>query len=88
MSIVPINKTFQKQQNRLVRATFKKAFINGVHTNSNTVDVYLAENPQTVLKNIPIAKSVDITTIIIGQKCRIDMFDETNTSDCVLAYVY
>lgn len=88
MSLVPVNETFKEQQKRLVRSTFKKGFINAIHSGSFTVDVYFAENTQTIIKNIPIAKSVDITTVIIGQKCRIDMFDETNPNDCVMAYVY
>lgn len=88
MSFTPTNKTFEKQQKKLVPATFKKAFINTIHFNSNTVDVYFAENPQTIIKNIPVARSVDIATVTVGQRCRIDMFDETNPYDCVLAYVY
>lgn len=88
MSFKPFNKTFEKQQRKLVPSTFKKAFINAIHVNSATVDVYFAENPQSIIKNIPIAKSVDLTTAFVGQRCRIDLFDETNPADCVLAYVY
>lgn len=88
MSLQPTNKIFKDQQKKLVRATFKKAFVNAINFGSNTVDVYLAENPQTIIRNIPIAKSVTIADVMVGQKCRIDMFDETNPGDCVLAYVF
>jgi hypothetical protein len=88
MSQTPVNQTFKQQQKRLVKSTFKKGFVNAIHSGSNTVDVSFAENPQTIIKNIPIAKSVSIASVIVGQRCRIDMFDETNPNDCVLAYVY
>ena len=39
MSQQPTNDTYKKQQARLVRATFKKAFISAVHANAKTVDV-------------------------------------------------
>ena len=88
MSLVPTNKTFDKQQKKLVRATFKKGFVNAIHSNTATVDVYFSENPQTIIKNIPVAKSVTIASVMIGQKCRIDIFDETNPNDMVMAYTY
>lgn len=88
MSIIPVNETFKRQQKKFVRASFKKAFINSVHISSHTVDVFYAENPQSIIKNIPVADSVDIANVIAGQKCRIDLFDETNPNDGVCAYTY
>jgi len=88
MSLQPGNDTFQKQQRKLVRATFKKAFISAVHVNSNTVDVSYAENPLTIVRNVPIARNVDVTLLSSGQRCRVDVFDETNPNDCVMAYTY
>jgi len=88
MSIQPSNQTFKKQQERLVRSTFKKGFINAVHISSNTVDVYYAENPQSIIKNIPVADTVTIANITVGKKCRVDLFDETNPNDCCLAYTF
>jgi hypothetical protein len=88
MSKQPINDTFKKQQGRLVRATFKKAFISAVHTNQNTVDVAFAENPLTIVRNVPVANTITIANLAAGQRCRIDIFDETNPTDMVLAYTY
>ena len=88
MSIVPLNDTWKQQQKKLVRSVFKKGLINTVHVSSRTVDVSYAENPQTVIKNIPIANTVDISKVAVGQRCRIDMFDETNPNDCVMSYTY
>ncbi len=88
MSKTPANSTFQMQQHRLVKSTFKKGFISAVHANSRTVDVSYAENPLTVVRNVPVANNVDITTVSPGQRCRIDVFDENNPSDCVMAFTY
>lgn len=88
MSKHATNETFQEQQRKLVRSTFKKGFISAIHMGSNTVDVSYAESPQTIVRNIPIANSVSISTVIVGQRCRVDLFDETNPQDSVLAYTY
>lgn len=88
MSTQPVNDTFRKQQKKLIRATFKKGFINSVNVSGKTVDVYYAENPQTIIRNIPVADTVNISAVIIGKRCRIDIFDETNPSDSVMAFTY
>lgn len=88
MSRVPFNDTYEKQQKRLVRATFKKGFINAVHVAARSVDVYFSENTQTVIRNIPVSTQIDMTTVIVGARCRIDVFDETNPSDMAMAYTY
>lgn len=88
MSTQPVNDTFRKQQKKLVRATFKKGFINAVNISGKTVDVYYAENPQSIIRNIPVADTVDITKVTIGKKCRVDLFDETNPQDSVMAFTY
>ena len=88
MSTIPANTTYKQQQARLVRSTFKKGFINAVHISSNTVDVYYAENPQSVIRNIPVADTVVIANLTVGKKCRVDLFDETNPNDCCLAYSF
>lgn len=88
MVLVPPNDTYRKQNDKLVRATFKKGFINAVYPNSRTVDVSYAENPLTAVRNIPVATNVDISLVQVGQRCRVDLFDETNPADCVMAYTY
>lgn len=88
MSKFPVNQTWKQQNKKLVKATFKKAFINAVHVSANTVDVYFAENPQTIVRNIRVASTVVIANVQPSQRCRIDVFDETNPSDMVMAYTY
>ncbi len=88
MSDKPFNDTFKRQQQRLVRATFKKAFIVAVHAASSTADVYFAENSQSVIKNIPLSSQITPSLVMVGDRCRVDVFDETNPSDMVIAYIY
>lgn len=88
MSRQPYNQIWKKQHAKLTPSTFKKAFINAVHVSSNTVDIYYASNPQSIIKNITVAHTVDITLIVPGQRCRIDIIDETNPNDIVCAYTY
>lgn len=88
MSQTQHNDLFKKQRDKLNRATFKKGFINAVNLNSTTADVYFAESNQTIVKNIPLASHIITDQIMIGDKCRVDVFDETNPNDMVIAYVY
>ena len=88
MSIVSINKTFVKQQKKLVKSSLKKGLINTVHSNSYTADISYAENPQTIIRNIPIAKNIILTTISVGQRCAVLIFDEINPNDCVITCIY
>lgn len=88
MSIVPSNDTWKKQQKHLVRSTFKKATVIAVNKSANTLDISFVENPQTVLRGIPLARCMPIADVMVGQRCRVDLFDETNPSDMVVAYSY
>ena len=88
MSPNPFNETFKKQNRSLIPATFKRAFITAVQSQNATADVYFAENPNTVIRSIPLAKHIVPSTIIIGQRCRVDLFDEKNSRDMVIAYVF
>jgi hypothetical protein len=85
---VPFNKIFKSQNNKLLPATFKKGVISAVHPSSWTADVYLVSNPQTILRGVPFASSVDVNSVMPGNRCRLDLFDETNPSDMVIAYTY
>lgn len=88
MSKIPFNDTFHKQQAKLVRATFKKAIITNVNTSSNTADVYFAQDPSTVIRSIPLASQIDVSQVMVGDRCRVDVFDESNPNDMVVAYIY
>lgn len=88
MAPKPFNQTFLNQNKKLIRASFKKAVISAVNISAFTADVYFAENPGVVIKSIPLASQIDPTKILIGDRCRVDVFDETNQRDMVIAYIY
>ena len=83
-----VNQTYKKQNQKLLPATFKKGVIIQAYQNNWTADVYIVGNNQTILKGVPLALSIDATILQAGMKCRLDLFDETNPSDMVVAYVY
>ena len=88
MSRNSVNQTWAKQNKKLVTATFKKGFISAVYLNSSTADVFFVENQQTVVKGIPLASHIIASQVMVGDKCRVDVFDEKNPSDMVVAYIY
>lgn len=88
MSKQSVNDIWKKQQGKLMRATFKKAVISNVNVSANTADVYFAENPTTTIRNIPLASHIKASLVSQGDKCRVDVFDETNPNDMVVAYLY
>lgn len=88
MSKHPINTTFLKQNNTLLPSQYKKAIITAVNAQNATVDVYYISNPQTTIHSIPLAKHIVPSTVQVGFRCRVDLFDEKNSRDCVIAYCY
>ena len=88
MSKHPINQTFLHQNKTLLQATFKKAVITAIQPQNNSVDVYFVENPNTIVRSIMLAAHIDLTKIAVGDKCRVDLFDEKNSLDMVVAYYY
>jgi len=89
MSITPtFNDLYKKQQKKLVPSSFKKGIISQVNPSAHTANIYFVDNSQNIIKNIPMAKSIDITTVKVGLRCRVDLFDESNPQDMVVAYLY
>lgn len=88
MPKVPFNETFKKQQKMFTPAAFKRATISSVNPNSRTANVYFSENPQTVVKNIPIANGIDVNNLVAGMQVRVDTYNETSTTSMVIAYVF
>ena len=76
------------QNDKLVRATFKKAIINALYPNTGTADVMFVQNQQTVVKGVPLASHIIPSLVMIGDRCRVDIFDEKNPNDMVVAYIY
>lgn len=79
---------FQKKQDRKIRAaTFKHGIISAVYLQSWSADVIIEGDIQTILKNVPMSSAVPYT-VQKGQLCRVDMFDESNPRDSIVAYTY
>lgn len=87
MSIQTANSIFKQQQGRLVKATHKRGTISSVNISSRTANVYFTENPQTVVRNVPVAAGIDINGVLPGMQCRVDTFDENTPNSMVVSYV-
>lgn len=88
MSKNAYNEIFKKQTSTLITSTFKKAVVSAVQAQNNTADVYFVDSPNTVIRSIPLASHIDATKVMVGDKCRVDLFDEKNSRDMVIAYCY
>ena len=84
----PARKQFEKAFGKTIPATFKKGIIAKLNTDLGTADVIIVGSNQTVLKNLPLSSAIDIYDIRLNDKCRVDMFDESNPQDSVVAYTY
>ncbi len=85
---VPLNHTFEKQQKQLIPKTFRKAYISAVNIFARTADIYFANNTNVIIRNVPVASNIFVTDAMVGQKCKVDIFDEINQRDMVIAYCY
>lgn len=84
----PYLKGVEKENKKVTPATFKRGLIVAVHNSSWSADVIVVGNNQTILKNIPLSSAINPNAIQAGDRCRIDMFDEVNQGDMVVAYTY
>ena len=82
------NKLFERDNKNLIPAFFKKAIISSINQQNLSASVYIVGNSQTIINNIPFSTSVDVSKVQVGDRCRVDCFDESNPSDMVIAYVY
>jgi len=85
---ININDLIKQIQKRINPSTFKKAVISKVNIQSSSADVYFIENPQNIIRSVPFSSAIDPKRVSVGNRCRVDMFDETNPSDTVIAYIY
>lgn len=88
MSQHTVNQTYKKQQGRLVAATFKRGIVQNVNQHSATADVQVLGNQTSLVKGVPMASHIIPALVQQGDRCRLDMFDETNPNDMVVAYIY
>ncbi len=82
------NQIYKRQNGKLIPVIYKKGVVVAVNTAANTADVYFVDNPQTIVKSIPVSSAVTLGASIVGKRCRVDIFDEINYQDMVIAYTY
>lgn len=88
MSRTPANHTFKLQQKTLVPSTYKRATISSININNRTANIYFSENPQTIIKNVIIANSINVSGLLPGMQVKVDAFNETSTTSMVISYVF
>jgi hypothetical protein len=98
---IPNSKLYQKNNERLVPIMHKKAVIvsfggTGVNLGAPTsVNICFLDNLQTTIKGVPISWPVSqylvqaaVLNISSNIRCVVDIFDETNISQMIVAYTY
>lgn len=85
---ISYNDIFKNQNKRLIPESAKRAIISKVNIIQRQADIQLVNNPETVIKNVAVSNAVDITSLAVGDRVKIDIFDEGNTKDMVIAYSY
>jgi len=78
----------KKINKKVTPDAWRRGIISAVHMSANTADVTILGNNASIVKNVPLSSAIDVNAIRVGDKCRLDMFDETNPNDCVVAYTY
>lgn len=87
MSTHAPNDTWNKQRDKLPPATYKKGVISSINVTAFSADVYFTENPNNIIRSVPLASHIDPTKIVVGDRCRVDIFNETNIASMVVAYI-
>lgn len=85
---IPLNPFYKKQNQALIEDDYKKAVISAVNPGSRQVDIYFIRNPDTVIRGVAVAAHIPVNDSIIGLRCKVDVFDEVNPKDMVVAYIY
>lgn len=84
----PLNEVISDIVKRQMPATFKKAVISKVNYQTATADVFFPTSPQNIIKDVPFASNINVPKVSRGMTCRVDVFDESNINDMVIAYTY
>jgi len=67
-----------------VRRAEIKAFDSGAHT----ATVQVAGSLSVWLSSVPVARNIAAAEVIVGRKCALIFFDDTNPDDAVIVAVY
>lgn len=87
-TIDPYLKIVKNQNTKVTPETFKRGTIVAIHKESCSADVIIVGSNESIAKNVPLSSAINANVVMPGDRCRIDMFDETNPDDSVIAYTY
>ncbi len=90
---IPSSKLYKKQNERIIPSFHKKGVIVFVNNNGSLANLYFLDNPQTIIKNVPVSYPAQTAITYTYNKttnlrCVVDIFDETNSSQMIVAYTY
>jgi hypothetical protein len=76
-----------EENERRIPVSYKKAVIINVHSDSWSADVNVVGDYQSLYRNIPLSSAIP-SDVRNGDRCKVDLFDESNPNDMVVAYLY
>ena len=82
------NELNKKINDKNIPSSWKKGIIVKINEVTWTADVQIIGSINTVARNVPISLAVATLDIQINDKCKLDVFDESNSNDMVIAYTY
>lgn len=77
----------QEENKKRSPSSYKKGIIVNVHSDSWTADINIIGDYQSLIKNVSLSSGVS-SDVRAGDKCRLELFDESNPNDMVIAYLY
>jgi len=80
------NSIWKLQNSKLQPATSKRGIISAVNVGAKTADVCFTQNPQTVVRSIPISGSINPATLTAGMQVGVDTYNETSPNSMVITY--
>lgn len=75
------------QKNYFQPLQSRRAIIESVNLSQWSADVRVIGGTQSIIKSVPMSSAIT-SLVTAGDLCVLDLFDETNPNDCIIAYTY
>lgn len=86
--MIPDYHEFETEKlNKISAILSRKGIISRINFDTWTADVQVLGGTQGVMKSVPMSTAVS-KNVQIGDRCVLDVFDETNPTDMIVAYTY
>lgn len=87
------NKTYQKQNRKLIPDVLRKAIMIKFYAQTSgglqIADIYFVNSPQTIVKGILVSDQVTLGALPrSGVRCIVAIFDESNPKDMIMIATY